>query len=967
MKSYLALTWKEIKTQNITAALILIAVIMSTIITTVVGQSIGILQSMRIEQAASLNGNRYVTFHQLSREQAQKLHEDDRVYDVGDTVFVGSTTLGNSSLNLYLREYHDNALAMYPAISKIKEGHLPEKASEIALSEDSLRYLGLDAAVGDTVSLDMRVSVMDGSLPEFEYCGKFILTGILESSYIGYSTGTVEGIVGNGTAEKLLPEEYLLYSTDFKTHDKKNFQSIVYDLAKNLDVEDRYIQYNWILLDAVGISYDETSNSDAGAGFSFMTVACVLVGLLVLFAAGLVIYNILKISITKRIKEYGTLRAIGGERGQIYRLVSLQLLILCGIGIPIGLVLGTLAAKATLIAATGALNPDIFMANSVSELNEAISAASTVKFPMLLASIAVTLLFALMAAFPAARYASRVSPTVAMSGQSVKIKRRRKRNHKIYNFEAYYARLNLKRGRGRTLLTILSLVMSITVFVALQSFTGLLDASSSIQDMYFSDYAVTNETSGIPAEAISTLEANDTVKDISTVRLSVFTPGAGDELPFETDLSVQSHETFQLVNIDDGLLEIYAPNLSDQDKQALNNGTGCLVKNPIPFSYGDTPVEHTELSIGDTIQLGSRALRVIGIIDTPITINNEGFTNGVQLIVNEEIYCSLMQDDTYSEIYLTLQDGVDTNSFESILDDWCSKYPGAHWLSYLESSNEMSESFEQIKMLCWVLIIFIGIIGILNIINTVYSNIHTRVNEIGMQRAIGMSAASLYKTFLWEGAYYAIFASVIGAVLGYVCCIFVGAAKTDALQLVAVPVIAIIEAAVVSVAACLLATAIPLHSIAKMNIVETRIVYCMQKVEVIVRITKDHCPPQEQTIFEWIETNRAAPDTLNYPGLEINLEHRRVFKNGQEVYMSRYEYGVLSLMARHPGQLFTKKQIFEAVWHQDSESCLTAVTNTIGRIRQKIEDDRAVPVYIRTISNLGYQFMPNVLVEKDSL
>lgn len=61
MKSYLALTWKELKTQKITATLILIAVIMSTIITTVVGQSIGILQSMRIEQAASLNGNRYVT------------------------------------------------------------------------------------------------------------------------------------------------------------------------------------------------------------------------------------------------------------------------------------------------------------------------------------------------------------------------------------------------------------------------------------------------------------------------------------------------------------------------------------------------------------------------------------------------------------------------------------------------------------------------------------------------------------------------------------------------------------------------------------------------------------------------------------------------------------------------------------------------------------------------------------------
>ena len=51
--------------------------------------------------------------------------------------------------------------------------------------------------------------------------------------------------------------------------------------------------------------------------------------------------------------------------------------------------------------------------------------------------------------------------------------------------------------------------------------------------------------------------------------------------------------------------------------------------------------------------------------------------------------------------------------------------------------------------------------------------------------------------------------------------------------------------------------------------------------------------------------------------------------------MSRYEYGVLSLMAQHPGKLFTKEQIFEAVWHKDSESYLRAVTSTIGRIRQE--------------------------------
>ena len=133
----------------------------------------------------------------------------------------------------------------------------------------------------------------------------------------------------------------------------------------------------------------------------------------------------------------------------------------------------------------------------------------------------------------------------------------------------------------------------------------------------------------------------------------------------------------------------------------------------------------------------------------------------------------------------------------------------------------MAESFEQIRLLSWGLILFIGLIGILNIVNTVYTNIHTRVNEIGMQRAIGMSNTSLYKTFLWEGAYYGLIASGIGAICGYICSIFVEAAANDSLRFSAVPVMAILEAAAVSVAACLIATAIPLRGIGKLSIVES--------------------------------------------------------------------------------------------------------------------------------------------------
>jgi len=90
-----------------------------------------------------------------------------------------------------------------------------------------------------------------------------------------------------------------------------------------------------------------------------------------------------------------------------------------------------------------------------------------------------------------------------------------------------------------------------------------------------------------------------------------------------------------------------------------------------------------------------------------------------------------------------------------------------------------------------------------------------------MQRAIGMSAGSLFKVFLWEGAYYGMSAAVIGSIAGYICTIFVEAATTDMLQLVAVPVIPIAEAAVLAIAACLLATCIPLRRISKMSIVDS--------------------------------------------------------------------------------------------------------------------------------------------------
>ena len=500
--------------------------------------------------------------------------------------------------------------------------------------------------------------------------------------------------------------------------------------------------------------------------------------------------------------------------------MALQLLILCGIGIPIGLVLGIFSAKGILSAATGLINPELFLVENAQQLDSAISAADSGNALSLAASIIVTLVFAILAAFPAARYAAKVSPTVAMQGQAVKVKRRGRKARRIRNFEAYYARLNLKRGRGRTAITILSLVMSITVFVALQSFSSILDAGSAVQQMHTGDYSVANEAEGIRSEQVEEIREQEAVESLAVRQLTIYSQNDPGGFAAELNIELQPSETFQIAGMDLESLMEECEGLTEQDKQELSEGKACLVKNPISITYEGEEVVRTELKKDDVLSVNGRELRVAGITDAAVTINNQGFVNGVQMMVTPETYTEMTGDESYKEVFPTLKEDADTEAFETWLAGWCSQNPGTMWLSYRETDAQLAESFEQIRMLCWGLIIFIGLIGILNIINTVYSNIHTRVSEIGMQRAVGMSRESLYKTFLWEGAYYGIIASVAGAVFGYISTVFISAATTDTLTLVPVPVLPVAEAAVLSVAACLLATAVPLRFIARMNIVE---------------------------------------------------------------------------------------------------------------------------------------------------
>ena len=821
MKSYRSLVWKELNAQKITSTLILIAIVLSTTMTTVIGQSWGILKALREQQAGMLNGYRYVTFHNLTKEQKMQLEEDSRVSFAGSNIILSAASLKDSGISLQLREYDEQGLSIYPTISQLTKGRLPQKAGEIALPEDALEYLGFSGDIGDAITLDLFISLQQDTEEAYEYKAEFTLCGILKSNYLAYVSGIVTGIAGQGTAEKYLPEKYKLYSTDIRTEDKRSFQQTVNELAEKVVIPGSRIQYNWLYLNALGIKYDkEDSGSDESSIFSWMIATGIMIGSLVLLAAGLVIYNILKIEVSKRIKEYGTLRAIGAHQGQLYRLVAEQLILLCLIGIPAGTVFGVLSAGGITKAATSLLSPEIFMVQNIVELEALIAQNSMGKLLPLLISAAITLISAFIAAMPAARYAAKVSPTVAMNGIISKVKRKYRKEKHIRHFEAFYARLNLKRNVGRTTITILSLVMSITVFVALQSFSGLLDASQDVQKLHLGDYSITNESIGFEPSIVEDLKSQEGVSSIYTLKYSLYMQESDGTLPIETGFNLKPSETLQIVGVDLERLKALMPSLTENEIQALKDGKACLVKNPIAISYEGKQTEITSFTAGSTISVANNELKVLGNCNA-VGLDNQGFVNGVQVVVFDTVYDQLTGKHTYSELYPVLEDGADTQAVEQRIEQICDQTAGSRWLSYQNTDKQLDESYQQIKLLAWGLILFIGLIGLLNIINTTYTNIHTRVNEIGMQRAIGMSAASLYKTFLWEGAYYGIIASAIGAIAGYICTIFVGAAATDRLTLVAFPVEPTLQATAISIVACLVVTCLPLRQIAKMSIVDS--------------------------------------------------------------------------------------------------------------------------------------------------
>lgn len=97
-------------------------------------------------------------------------------------------------------------------------------------------------------------------------------------------------------------------------------------------------------------------------------------------------------------------------------------------------------------------------------------------------------------------------------------------------------------------------------------------------------------------------------------------------------------------------------------------------------------------------------------------------------------------------------------------------------------------------------------------------------------------------------------------------------------------------------------------------------------------------------------------DSICYEEMEIIPKFRRVTISGEEIMLTPKEYNILYFLASNRGEIFTKEQIYRAVWEDEYLLDDSNIMAFIRKLRKKIEPNPDAPKFILTVWGIGYKF-----------
>lgn len=803
-------TLQSLKKNRIRTIVTIIGIILSAAMICAVTTSVSSMQNYLLQYAIYNNGNWHGMTEGATLQNYRDITSSDEVENAVYGQLIGYAKIDSQNEEkpyLYvIGGDTENFFSVLPV--HLTSGELPKNSSEIILPEHLAANGGLKYNIGDTITLELGNRTLDGyalgqNNPCYSYDSEkgesvindelieicstrnYMVVGFFERLTYDIEPYTAPGYTALTVADKEFSEDIR-----FDVYFKMKNASKVYEFMGTMGLGDIY---NTDVLLYSGISrYDSFTAM-------LVSLAAIIIGL-IMFGSISLIYNAFSISVSERTRQFGLLSSLGATKKQLKKMVLFEALAVSAIGIPIGVLVGIGGIGVTL-----RIIGSKFLSLIGGSFNMPMRVC--VSWQAVVIAAVVALVTVLISAWIPSKRATKVSAVEAIR-QNADIKtndktiKTSKLTYKLFGLPGVLASKHYKRNKKKYRTTVISLFMSIVLFVSasafsdylMESVTGgmsgdqydlwyMIDSEKSLNgktmddllELFMSDKDVTNSVYAVQGSFSGSVSSeyltDQFIKDALKLAAS-----DNDESGMALNDAKQIYGYLYFIN-DTEFKELLAQyKLKESDYYNAEKPLGIAIDTNIQFDADKQKYVTIDTLKGDVSEITCSKARDIDacytlrsektITEKPFYISKTTPSHLMmiypksmmeQVLPEEEgirkyFQCVFyLKSDNHAASYDNLEDALTENGFDSSL-----------FLDYAENVESSRNVVMIIQVFAYGFIVLISLIAAANVFNTISTNINLRRREFAMLKSVGMTGKGFNRMMNYECLLYGSKALLLG-------------------------------------------------------------------------------------------------------------------------------------------------------------------------------------------------------------
>lgn len=769
----------------VTAIGIIISVAMLSAIATLTSSFL----SYMIENEKINNGDWHVRLQHPDQNELKMKVDQPFVDTVSWQRVLGFTQIEDptQSTKPYLQVMAMDSLGFTQQYIKVLEGRLPLSKGEIVMTEEQSKGY----KIGDQLLLSLSFRTLNGEkipadsgfMRSYETAddGTFIETAEQLEQAVEYPFTLVGIIEDNSKSYSSVVNAFTFYDASLSAHYDPMVSIKLTPLRQNTLVsmteafensENMSMTVNNQLLRYYGM----IGNQEI---FTTLAGLIAIIVMIVMVASIALIYNSFSISLSQRTRQLGMLSSVGATKAQKRSNVFLEAFYLSMLAIPVGILFGIIGISLTLTFVEPLFRSFV-------------TTSATLKLVvwwqlLLVATVVSIITIALSVWIPALR-ASHISIMDSlMQRKDVKISARSIKTPRwirwIFGLEGDLALKNLKRSKKKFRSTVISLTVSIVLFVSVNYFMSSLFGLAKVEyantnyDLQVHLLDTTIESATTRIEKLRSSEYADrfqSSRKISTQTLYSDIPIAPITSQLLEEGFLGKSLELPIIVLDDVSFENYLEQINGDRSAFTGDSNNVIALNIAKDSYNNkrytgkvleenpftTNVEVRHSESGEVIS--NSQLNIVAFTDkAPMGYSVSMFFR-VILITNQESVASLLDNEILRyDIYMGSKNDqlheVEIREFLNESDEV------RFFINNMKSEyRNISNTIMVMEVFVYGFIILISLISVMNIINTITTNVQLRRKEFAMLRSVGMTPQSFDKMIRFESVFYGLSSLMFG-------------------------------------------------------------------------------------------------------------------------------------------------------------------------------------------------------------